>query len=445
MKLKVYLHPAACPKAGVDLEKIGWALQQAGFELVREPAGAAIGIVFGCGFVNDAKKESIEDILGLVELKERSELRHIIVIGCLPQKYGGSLALSLPEVDAFVGIGGLYMIPMICGSLLDGMLGTRVWVEDLTNVGDLADVPYRVEPHGRPWTRTVMVCDGCDNACSFCAIPHMRGRLHSRDAEDIAEEVTELTRLGVKEIVLAGQDTASYGNDLGENGLAGLLDMLALEYPDIWFRLAYLNPDNLDDAVADVIAARCNVCPYADIPIQHASSRILGSMGRRGPALKRRKISHLRKAVPDIALRTSVIVGFPGETEDDMKKLLDFLASIEFDMAGVFAFSPQEGTPAAELAGRVPAEVAQERLMDVVSLQSEISRRKMVAMLGSELTVLVDECEGPDRLAHSRYDMAGVDRAVRIPQCSAQPGDLVKVSLDEVSAPFEWTAHPVAS
>ena len=441
MKHKVYLHPAACPKAGVDLEKIGWILEQTGFELAEEATGATLGIVFGCGFVDDAKRESVEDILELVELKQRSQLRHIVVIGCLPQKYAGSLATSIPEVDAFVGIGGLYMLPTICSRILDGKLPARIWDEDLTEVGDLADVPYRAGQGGMPWTRTVMVCDGCDNACSFCAIPHMRGRLRSRDAETIAEEVLELTRLGAKEIVLAGQDTASYGNDLGENGLAGLLDMLAGRFPYTWFRLAYLNPDNLDERVADIIAYHGNVCDYADIPIQHASPRILKAMGREGPALRKRNIERLRRAVPDIALRTSVIVGFPGESEDDMKRLLDFLTAIEFDMVGVFAFSPQDGTPAAEMPRRVPDEVAQGRLMDVVSLQNGISRRKMDAMLGRELTVLVDECDGADRLGHSQYDMALLDRAVRIRECAAEPGDLVKVRLDTVSAPYEWTAR----
>jgi ribosomal protein S12 methylthiotransferase len=442
MKPRVYLHPAACPKAGVDLEKIGWILVEAGFELVDDPAGATFGIVFGCGFIDDAKQESIEDILGLVEFKQRSELAHIVVIGCLPQKHGTSLALSLPEVDALVGIGGLYMLPMICNRILEGKLPGKVWDDDLTVIGDLGDIPYRVAPGGRPWTRAVMICDGCDNACSYCAIPQMRGHLRSRGSEAIAEEVTELAGQGVKEIVLAGQDTASYGNDLNENGLAALLDMLAGRFPDIWLRLAYVNPDNLDDRVADTIAAHRNICDYVDIPIQHASARILKAMGREGPALKRRKIARLRKAVPDMALRTSVIVGFPGETEEDMARLLEFLASVEFDLAGVFAFSPQADTPAARLPDKVPDEVKQERIMDVVSLQNEISHRKMEAMLGRDLEVLVDEHDGPDCMGHSHYDMAGIDRTIRLAGCKARPGDLVAAHLESVSAPFEWTARP---
>ncbi len=443
MKPGVYLHPAACPKAGVDLEKIGWILEEAGFGLVDEPAGATFGIVFGCGFIDDAKQESIEDILELVELKQRSQLRHIVFVGCLPQKHGKALALSLPEVDALVGVGGLYMLPMICKRILEGKLPGKVWDDDLTAIGDLGDIPYRVVPGARAWTRAVIICDGCDNACSYCAIPQMRGRLRSRDSDTIAEEVTGLARQGVKEIVLAGQDTASYGNDLGENGLAALLDVLAGQFPDTWLRLAYVNPDNLDDRVADTIAAHRNICDYVDIPIQHASPRILKAMGRVGPALKKRKIAHLRDAVPDVALRTSVIVGFPGETEEDMELLLEFLASVEFDLVGVFAFSPQADTPAAGLPGKVPDEVKQERIMDVVSLQNEISRRKMEAMLGRDVTVLVDESDGPDCMGHSQYDMAGIDRTIRIAGCKTRAGELVTARLDAVAAPFEWTARLV--
>ncbi len=443
MKPGVYLHAAACPKAGVDLEKIGWILTEAGFELVDRPDGATFGIVFGCGFIDDAKQESVEDILGLVELKQRSQLRHIVVIGCLPQKYGRSLALALPEVDALVGIGGLYMLPTICTRILDGKLPGKVWDDDLTVIGDLGDLPYRAVPAAKPWTRTVMICDGCDNACSYCAIPQMRGGLRSRDSETIAEEVTELVRQGAKEIVLAGQDTASYGNDLGGNGLAGLLGMLAGQFPDIWLRLAYVNPDNLDDRVASTIAACGNVCDYVDIPIQHASARILKAMGRKGAALKKRRIITLREAVPDIALRTSVIVGFPGETEEDMNALLEFLGSVEFDLVGVFAFSPQADTPAAGLPGKVPDEVKQERIVDVVSVQNEISCRKMETMLGREVEVLVDEPDGPDRLGHSQYDMAGIDRTIRIAGCGARPGELVTARLEAVSGPFEWTAGPL--
>jgi len=406
MKPGVYLHPAACPKAGVDLEKIGWILEEAGFGLVDEPAGATFGIVFGCGFIDDAKQESIEDILELVELKQRSQLRHIVFVGCLPQKHGKALALSLPEVDALVGVGGLYMLPMICKRILEGKLPGKVWDDDLTAIGDLGDIPYRVVPGARAWTRAVIICDGCDNACSYCAIPQMRGRLRSRDSDTIAEEVTGLARQGVKEIVLAGQDTASYGNDLGENGLVALLDVLAGQFPDTWLRLAYV-------------------------------------MGRVGPALKKRKIAHLRDTVPDVALRTSVIVGFPGETEEDMELLLEFLASVEFDLVGVFAFSPQADTPAAGLPGKVPDEVKQERIMDVVSLQNEISRRKMEAMLGRDVTVLVDESDGPDCMGHSQYDMAGIDRTIRIAGCKTRAGELVTARLDAVAAPFEWTARLV--
>jgi ribosomal protein S12 methylthiotransferase len=429
----IYLAPPACPKAVVDLEKMGWVFLQSGWGLVDEPAGATIAVVFGCGFI---------DILALADLKKRSELRHLIVVGCLPQKYGKALAGSIPEVDAFVGMSALSVLPTICSQILEGKLLARVWTDDLSVVGSLAHIPFRVFPVSSPWSRTVMISDGCDNACTYCAIPHMRGSLRSTDMVAVVGETAELIQQGAREIVLAAQDTASYGNDLGANGLAGLLAALAREFPETWLRLAYVNPDNLDDEVADVIAASKNICNYIDIPIQHASPRILKAMGRKGPAFKRRKIENLRKAVPDIALRTSVIVGFPGETEEDMRKLLRFLDAVEFDMAGVFAFSPQPGTPAAGLSDKVPEEVKEERIVDVVSLQDKISGRKMEAMLGREVTVLIEECDGPAmRIGRSQYDMAEVDRTIRVPQCKAAPGTFVRATLESVSAPFEWTAR----
>jgi ribosomal protein S12 methylthiotransferase len=439
---KIYIHPAACPKAAVDLEKIGWILREAGFALVADPDGAAIALVFGCGFIDDAKQESIDDTLALVEMKTRGEVGHVVVIGCLPQKYARALALSIPEVDAFVGTAALPMLPAICSQLFDRKCIDRIWTDDLTVLGEIAEAPYRVNMSASAWTRTLMISDGCNNTCTYCAIPHMRGRLRSADIGSLVEEMGELVDQGAVEVILAAQDTASYGNDLGANRLADLLSALAEEFPDTWLRLAYANPDNLADGVAEAIASYASICNYIDIPIQHASSRILKAMGREGPALVRRKIKHLREAVPDIALRTSLIVGFPGETEEDVARLLKFLESIEFDMAGVFGFSPQPGTPAAKMRGKVPDETASERIVDVVGLQEEISHKKMEAMLGREVVVLVEERdEAGDCLGRSQYDMPEVDRIIRLPAANAPPGRFVKARLESVSAPFEWTAR----
>jgi ribosomal protein S12 methylthiotransferase len=441
---KVYFHPAACPKAGVDLEKIAWVLSRAGYEVVKSPARATIAIVFGCGFIDEAKQESIEDILALVDAKARGKLSHVVVVGCLPQKYARALALSIPEVDVFVGNAALPVIPAICAALLDADPIARTWIEDLTILGAVAETPYRLNMGPSPWTRMLMISDGCDNACTYCAIPEMRGFLRSTDIPSLLDEAAGLVDEGALEIVLAGQDTASYGNDLGAGRLAHLLSVLAAEFPETWFRLAYANPDNLDETVAEVVASHENICNYIDIPIQHASPKILKAMGRKGPASKRRVIKHLRREVPDIALRTSVIVGFPGETEEDMVRLLKFLESIEFDMAGVFAFSPQPGTPAAKMRDNVPPEVVEERIMDVVSVQDAISRRKMGAMLGRDLTILVEKCDSAgDALGRSQYDMPEVDRTVRLAGAGIKPGRFVRVRLESVSAPYEWTARPL--
>ena len=285
-----------------------------------------------------------------------------------------------------------------------------------------------------------MISDGCDNACTYCAIPHMRGPLRSRVIDSLVKETAGLVDEGA--IVLAGQDTASYGKDVGPGRLAELLAALAKEFPETWLRLAYSNPDNLDEAVAWAIASHENICDYIDIPIQHASPRILKAMGRKGAVSKLRAINHLRSAVPDIALRTSVIVGFPGETEDDMVMLLKFLKSIEFDIAGVFAFSPQPGTPAAKMKNKVTPEVIEERVMDVVSVQDAISRGKMEAMLGRDVIVLVEECDSAgNALGRSQYDMPEVDRIISLPGAGVKPGRFIKARMESVSAPYEWTAR----
>jgi ribosomal protein S12 methylthiotransferase len=440
---RVYLHPVACPKAAVDMEKAAWGLARAGFDVVPEPA-AEIGIVFGCGFIDDAKRESIEDILTLVGLKQGSRLGRLVVVGCLPQKYGDALVSSLPEVDAFVGIASLSTLPAVCKRLAGGEPVERVSLGEAAADEGGDDTVCRVRLGGPPWTRTLVISDGCDNACSFCAIPEMRGRLRSRDAKLLAEEMANLVSEGAREVVLAAQDTASYGMDRGDLDLAGLMGTLAGQFPDTWLRLAYANPDNLDEGVAGVIAAHRNICNYIDIPIQHASPRILEAMGRKGPGFKRKAIEELRRAIPDIALRTSVIVGFPGETEEDMADLGAFLEEVRFDMVGVFGFSPQPGTRAAELGGRVPARVREERIVDVVDLQAGISRARMEAMVGRDVEVIIEECGvSGDCLARSQYDMADVDRVIRVEDCEAQPGSMIMVRLGSVSAPFEWTAQGV--
>jgi ribosomal protein S12 methylthiotransferase len=287
-----------------------------------------------------------------------------------------------------------------------------------------------------------MISDGCDNACTYCSIPHMRGGLRSREASEIIEEIELVIDQGAKEIVLAGQDTASYGRDTGRGNLSELVGDVAERFPSQWVRLSYVNPDNMIRGLGSVIRDHDNVCNYIDMPVQHASPKILAAMGRQpDPAVVEAKVKALRQSVPDIALRTSVIVGFPGETETDIGRLLDFLHKVEFDLVGVFAFSAQDGTPAAELKSRVPEAIKEDRVIEVVSLQDEIGHRRMKRLVGCELDVLVEESVGDGCVTgRSQYDMAEIDRVIRVAGCQAKPGDFVRARIERIAAPYEWAA-----
>ncbi|MFH1313566.1 MAG: MiaB/RimO family radical SAM methylthiotransferase [Candidatus Eisenbacteria bacterium] len=437
-QVRVYLHPVGCPKANVDLEKASRGLEDKGFKIVDTPAGAQVGILFGCAFIDDAKRESIDAILELGVLKREGDLKYLVVTGCLPEKYAESVSPSLPEVDAFIGNSHLDSLATIVRDLCRGRLRTKHWVGGAFKRG--RDEP-RSAARSSPWTRTVMISDGCDNACTYCSIPHMRGGLRSRGVSEILSEIGLVVDQGAKEVVLAGQDTASYGRDTGQSDLTRLLAEVAERFPSQWIRLSYVNPDNMDPGLGSVIRCHANVCDYVDMPVQHASPRILAAMGRRDdPRAVVSRIDALRRAVPDIALRTSVIVGFPGETEDDIDLLLDFLRKIKFDLAGVFAFSPQEGTPAATLKSRVPGDVTQARLVEVICVQEEIARKRMEAFVGRKLEVIIEEAAGTGQaVGRSQYDMAEIDRVIRIADCAAQPGDVVTATIDGIAAPYEWS------
>jgi ribosomal protein S12 methylthiotransferase len=438
-RVSVYLHPVGCPKANVDLEKVSRGLEDEGFEIVDLPAGAEVGIVFGCAFIDDAKRESIDAILELANLKREGVLKYLAVTGCLPEKYTESVSPSLPEVDVFVGNSYLDSLPTIVSDLCRGGLRVRQWMGGPFEWGRNE---LRSPPRSSPWTRTVMISDGCDNACTYCSIPHMRGALRSREVSEILNEIGLVVDQGAKEVVLAGQDTASYGKDTGRSDLPRLVTEVAERFPSQWIRLSYVNPDNMDTDLGSVMKRHVNVCNYVDMPVQHASPRILAAMGRKDdPGIVASRIDALRQAVPDVALRTSVIVGFPGETEGDIDLLLDFLRRAEFDLAGVFVFSPQEGTPAAELTDRVPGDVSQDRLVEVVGLQEEIARKRMEAFVGRSLEVLIEEVAGSGQAAgRSQYDMAEIDRVIRIEDCAAQPGDIIIARIDGITAPYEWSA-----
>ncbi len=434
---KVYIHPASCPKAKVDLEKIASLIVANGGSLQISPEQADFGIVFACGFIDDAKLESIEDILELAELKKEHKLDHVVVIGCMPQKYGKDLARDLDEVDAFVGMGSLDSLVSILDAIGHGET-KRLWVEG--QFGDFRTYS-RVVLDNASWTRSLMICDGCDNHCSYCSIPQMRGSLRSRNLEDIIAEADLLVEQGAKELVVAGQDTASYGKDIGSS-LEKVARALAERYPNCWIRIAYANPDNLKPDIAQIIGTYPNVCNYLDIPIQHASPRVLEAMGRSGDVAKLEDlIMELRARIPDIALRTSVIVGFPGETEKEFQDLLRFLGKVRFDLVGAFIYSPQPGTPAASLPDQVPDSIKEERLIEVIALQHDIALEKMHDLIGEQVEVLIEERQGEFFQARTQYDMREVDRIVLLEARDLEPGRFALARIETAYGYYGWKAN----
>jgi ribosomal protein S12 methylthiotransferase len=441
---KVYFAPVACPKTNVDLEKAAWRLGRAGLGVSQSAEGADFVVVFTCGFIDDAKRESIDEILGYAEMKGRGVIKGLVVVGCLVEKYGDQLAREIPEADLLLSNTSL---DDLAAGVLDLAAGRKV--RRLARSGSFAERAsagiQRWQPSAHQWTRTVLVSEGCSNACTYCAIPQMRGPLRSRTIEEVLAETRLVVEQGAREIVLAGQDTASYGLDTGGPGLADLLAALDAEGVAHWIRLAYASPDNLPEKVASVIAASSSICHYLDLPFQHASSRVLAAMGRRKDAAAIREvIANLRQRLPDVALRASVIVGFPGETEADFDNLMDFLAEQRLDMVGVFPFSPQEGTPAAALKNRVPAYIAEERLIAVTTLQAEIAAAKAEGMLGREVEMLVEEVRGGVAIGRSQYDMAEVDRTIAVSGLDLAAGEFGRVRLEGHPGPYEFTAAPVA-
>ncbi len=426
---RVYLLTSPCPKASVDIEKLSHLIRTHGFEIADRPEDATVIITWGCGFVDDAKRESIDDILSAVEIKKGGNAKAVIVTGCLPEKYGDDLAESIPEVDTFVGASSLGLLPEIIEYVLGGEEVRKVWLSRPFvefDPGCERDFGGEVA-----WTRTLLLCHGCDNRCTYCTIPQMRGSLKSREAGEILKEAKRLVGEGAKEIVLAGQDIASYGKDLGAPDLIGIVGRLAAESGAHWIRLCYAHPDNLDPGIADVMAEHSNICRYIDLPIQHAAPEFLRAMGRNpDPDAISEKIAYMRARIPDLAIRTSVIVGFPGEREIDFEFLLEFLKRVEFDLIGVFEFSPQPQTVAERLPGEVPDFLRQERLIEVVRLQEEISGARIGNLIGRDLEVLVEEKTGAGGVVgRSQYDAPDVDRRVHVANCGAGPGDFVMAKV----------------
>lgn len=425
-----------CPKNQVDAEVMLGQLAAAGYRIVERPEEAEVIVVNSCGFIQDAKEESIQAVLEAASLKRTGRCRALVVSGCLSQRYPRELPGLLPEVDAFIGTGEFPRIAEIIRATLDRTAGDRVWVTGHTALMTAVLPRRRLTP---PHVAYLKIAEGCDHACRFCAIPLIRGPKQSRERADIVAEARALAADGVREVVLISQDTTSYGTDRGESGgltalLRDLLTIPALR----WVRLHYLYPARITPDVIALLAAEPRLCRYLDLPLQHADAAVLKAMGRGGSADGfRRLIGRIRKAVPGVVIRTSFITGFPGETAAQFAVLARFVEEMRFDRMGVFRYSDEEGTAAAALGPKISRRVAEARRARLMALQVRIAEEKGQALVGSVQEVLVDgpALEFPDLLCGRTAGHAPeVDGTVYLRGPQVPPGTFVRVRIREAFA-----------
>ena len=408
MKEKIALISLGCAKNLVNSEQMLCLLSDADYELVSDPDGADAVVVNTCGFIDAAKSEAIDTILEMAQLKAAGRLKKIIVAGCLPQRYRAEIRAELPEVDALVGVGSF---AEIAEAVRETLAGGRA--ERFGDVNAPVDEVGRLLTTGPGWAY-LRIAEGCDNRCAYCAIPAIRGRYRSRPAENVLAEARGLVGAGAKELIVIAQDITRYGTDLyGERRLAALCRSLSEIEGAAWLRLHYLYPDAFDDALIDEIASNEKIVKYLDIPIQHINDGILKRMNRRGTGAEiRALIRTLRARIPGLVLRTSLITGLPGEGEAEFEELCDFLRETRIERVGVFPFSPEEGTPAAEMTDRVDAETARARADRIMALQDGVMSDWYAAQIGKTLQVLCTGEEGGMLTGRSWADSPDIDGTV---------------------------------
>jgi ribosomal protein S12 methylthiotransferase len=429
--IKVGMISLGCPRNLVDSEIMLGLLKKAGYRISQDIKFSDVAIVNTCAFIDDAKKESIDIILELIRLKQEGNIKVLIVAGCLPQRYHRRLSRELKEVDAFIGTGDYIKIVDIVKKTLNNKKAFEV--NKPTFIYNHSTPRFFITPRHFSYLK---LSEGCDNRCSFCIIWRLRGKYRSRPIDSVLKEAEALSKKGTKEINLISQDSTFYGKDIyDEFKLADLLEELAKEKFVPWIRLLYTHPAHFTDRLIGVIAAYPNICKYIDLPLQHINDRILTRMKR---GIDKREILNLitkiRKFIPGLVLRTTFIVGFPGETEEEFKELLDFMNAVRFERLGVFIYSKEEGTPAANFPGQIPRYLKRQRFDRAMSLQQNISREINQHFLGREMDILVDEMDEVDSemaIGRSKGDAPEVDGQVfvRINRKKVKPGNLLKVKI----------------
>lgn len=431
MTKRIGMISLGCPKNQVDAEIMLSKLENDGFEIVNDPMDADIVIVNTCGFIEDAKKESIENILDMISYKEDCPEMKVLVTGCLAERYQSEIFGEIPEVDGVIGIGANEDICEICNKLIQGEK-----VEEYPEKTNLKIEGDRILTTP-PYSAYLKIAEGCSNHCTYCAIPSIRGEFRSRPSESILAEAQKLANEGVKELVVVAQDTTRYGEDLyGKNALVPLLKALSKVDGIEWIRLLYLYPERIDDTLIDEIANNEKIVKYMDIPLQHCNGRVLKRMNRHGDretitAL----LNKIRERIDGVTIRTTFIAGFPGETEEEFNELCEFVEEMRFERMGCFAYSEEEGTPAARLDGMLDPEIRAERAEIINERQNAILDEINENLIGKTLETIV---EGYDAYTDSYYGRTYMDAPEIDTQISfvcgyeLEDGDIVEVEIINV-------------
>ncbi len=427
--MKVYMETLGCPKNFNDTQTAKGIMTAEGITITDDAENSDVMILNTCGFINDAKRESIQRIFELAELKD--ENRKLVVSGCLAQRYADELFEEMPEVDCFVGVNQYPELPKIIRELCCDE--KRIKSISLCCDTSLGILPRVLEEN--PYTATLKIAEGCNNRCAYCVIPDIRGPYRSKKKEDILKEAQWLADKGCKELILIAQDVTLYGTDIyGRQVLPELLKELCGIEGIEWIRLMYCYEDKITDELIEVMKNEKKICHYIDIPIQHSSNNILKAMNRRSTENSiRETVKKLKEAIPDIHIRTTIITGFPGETEEDFENLLSFVEEMRFARLGVFAYSQEENTPAGEMENQVPEEIREHRKDAVMRRQLDISLESNREKIGQVMKVLVEEKdEDGSYIGRTQYDAPEIDDSVLFTsERELKPGDLVNVIIQD--------------
>lgn len=429
---KIGMISLGCPKNQVDAERMLAALSAAGYELTPTEQEADVIIVNTCGFIEQAKTEAIENIIEAAEYKKSGVLKALIVTGCLAERYRDNILQEMPEVDYVLGLGSVSKLPEIVKQVLENKTEKSSYGDK--NLLSLTGKRILTTP---PYTAYLKVAEGCDNCCTYCAIPSIRGRFRSLPLEDCVKQAEELAAGGVKELIVVAQDTSNYGADLyGEPKLCELLRRLCKIEGLHWVRTLYTYPNRMSDELLELVQSEPKLVKYFDIPLQHCNETILKKMNRTGNRAQLEALmKKIRKTVPGVTLRTTLITGFPGETEADFTELCEFVRSVEFDRLGCFAYSAEEGTLAATMKNQVPEQLRQDRAENIMNDQMTISAKKNEAKIGTQQEVLVEGYDAYIKCYYGRSaaDAPDIDGKVFF-YCSKQlePGQFVTVTINDV-------------